>query len=380
MRVVINTPNYPNPYSEAGFIFVQQQAKALSDLHCVTVIAVIPISMKLCLKRKLFKFGFVKSDSPKEKIFLFPAIPYLTRLNKFIRDRILHKLNQSFIKKNSVDIIHVHNSDVCSSAYKAKKRYSIPYVITEHSTAFSRGLVCKNDVKKYKVFFKSSNANFAVSQQFAVLLNSIFEVDFKYIPNVVDTNKFVIKNRVSSDNDSNVFKFINVGFLDKKKNQLQLIKEFKAALEVMPNLQLTIVGDGPEYNVLSKFISDHNLIGKVLVYGYASHSELEDLYKTHDYFILSSLIETFGVVIIEAMSAGLPSISTRCGGPESIITNSKLGVLVNNKTEGELTQAMLKVTSMDFDKSYLRSHCLETYSYEAFSKKMTSEYIRVTQD
>lgn len=379
MRVVINTPNYPNPYSEAGFVFVQQQAKALRELHSVTVIAVIPISMKLCLKRKLFKFGFVKSGMPQEKIFLFPAIPYLNRFNKFVRNVILHRLNQSFIEKNSVDIIHVHNSDVCVSAYKVKKKYSIPYVITEHSTAFSRGLVCEKDVRKYKMFYSFSNANFAVSEQFSVLLNSIFDVNFKYIPNVVDTNKFVIEKEVSSGGDNNVFKFINVGFLDKKKNQLQLIKEFKAALRVMPNLQLTIVGDGPEYNALAKYVLHHKLGNKVLIYGYASHSELESLYKSHDCFILSSLIETFGVVIIEAMSAGLPSISTRCGGPESIITNSNLGILVNNNSEGELTQAMLQVTCMQFDKNYLRSHCLKTYSYEAFSKKMTFEYSKIVK-
>lgn len=377
MRILINTPNYPNPYSNAGFVFVQQQAKALSKLHSVSVIAVIPISMKLCLKKKLFKFGFVNSASDKELVFLFPAVPYLVRFNKFVRNVILYKLNKSFIKKNSVDIIHVHNSDVCDSAYRIKNEYSIPYVITEHSTAFSRGLVCKSDVNKYKKFFNFSNANFAVSEEFSVLLNSIFDLDFKYIPNVVDTNKFVIKKKRLSEGDDKKFKFINVGFLDKKKNQLQLIKEFKAALEIEQNLQLTIVGDGPEYNTLLKFVSDHGLGNKVFIYGYASHSELEVLYQNHDCFILSSLIETFGVVIIEAMSAGLPAISTRCGGPESIITNSKLGVLVNNKSEGELTQAILKVIDIKFDKNYLRNHCLKKYSYEAFSKKMTDEYTHI---
>ena len=282
-------------------------------------------------------------------------------------------------KKNSVDSIHVHNSDVCASAYELKRKYSIPYVITEHSTAFSRGLVCEETVKKYKMFYSFSDANFAVSEPFSALLNSIFDMNFKYIPNVVDTNRFVIENAASTKGDNNVFKFINVGFLDKKKNQLQLIKEFKVALAAKPNLQLTIVGDGPEYNALTKYVLDHKLESKVLMYGYASHSELKDLYRSHDCFILSSLIETFGVVIIEAMSAGLPSISTKCGGPESIITNSKLGVLVNNNSEGELTQAMLQVTCMKFDKNYLRNHCLKTYSYEAFSEKMTSEYTKITK-
>ena len=125
-----------------------------------------------------------------------------------------------------------------------------------------------------------------------------------------------------------------VGRLTKQKNFIFLIECFKEIIKNFNYLQLIIIGEGEEKKVLEDKIIKNNLQDKVFLIGYK-----KNVYKYYDkclFFVLSSLWEDPGFVIIESFSCNTLVLSSDCNnGPKEIINNEKNGFLfkVNNKSD-----------------------------------------------
>jgi len=96
-----------------------------------------------------------------------------------------------------------------------------------------------------------------------------------------------------------------------------------------------------------------------------------DIIRDHDALVLSSQVETFGVVLIEAMSAGLPVIATKCGGPESIVL-PETGMLVESNDKNKLFNAMrIMIENYDnYDSKIIRQIAINTYGDKAYGKNI----------
>ena len=94
---------------------------------------------------------------------------------------------------------------------------------------------------------------------------------------------------------------------------------------------------------------------------------VSDILRDHDALILSSDVETFGVVIVEAMTVGLPVIATKCGGPESIVVE-KTGMLVESNDKNKLSAAMKHVVENydNYDSNTIRQIAIKTYGDKAY--------------
>lgn len=143
---------------------------------------------------------------------------------------------------------------------------------------------------------------------------------------------------------------INVGRFTSDKQQLLLLKIWNS-LKINGNLNgwvLQIVGDGELKDELRRYISQHDLDQDVDIID--STPYIEELYKMSDLFLFTSKLEGFGMVLLEAMSFGIPCISFDCNsGPRDIIENDKNGYLIseNNEIEYENT---VKMVLNDFEK------------------------------
>ncbi|MEA3315128.1 MAG: glycosyltransferase [Campylobacterota bacterium] len=378
MEIVFLPTAYPNIYNDHSSIFVQDQAEALSKYGVdVSVVGAIPISFKYIFKKKFLKFGTFryKKNGVDVKLILFPSIPKLKFFNEFIRAQINKYLLNKHHANNSIDLIHVHNSTAGKAALWMKQKFNIPYVITEHSSAYERRLLSQKEIRSNALIYTNANYRVAVSKEFCKILEDTFHLEFNYLPNVVNTEYFLSKEEYSHKD----FQFINIANLNKNKNQILLVRAFAEVFSENKNIRLSILGGGAEYKSLKSEIDALNMQEQIKLFGFAPRKQvLEELQKS-DAFVLSSKYETFGVVVIEAMSCGLPVIATKCGGPESIIENDELGILVKNDDLEELSISMKYMYDNfnNYPSEKIRDNVVNNFSEQSVATKLINIYNKV---
>ena len=279
------------------------------------------------------------------------------------------QLLKNYINENGrPDVVHVHSFLAGELALWVKKEFEIPYVVTEHSSSFERKLLSESELKLAYEVFENSHANISVSQSLSNAIRHYFnDLQFQIIPNVVDTDYFnLVENRTKDK-----FQFINIAHLTKNKNQLHLIHSFTEAFRDNTFYQLLIVGHGPEKNNLQNWIDANNMNSQITLYGSASREGVKNLLHQSDCFVLSSKIETFGVVLIEAMSCGLPVLSTKCGGPESIITNDDIGILCSQE---ELSDMLKDISTKNFRSEIIRRYVIDRFSKFSLIQQLKTIY------
>lgn len=374
MHIVIISRSFPNRINRSSGNFVLNQVEALAkhDIK-IGVVGVYNVSLKEAKKPSYIKnYGYNKEikDNVVSYSHLYPVIPKLHYLNHRIKFRIWKKLLKKYIKENGKpDLIHLHTFEPGAIAIWAKEKYGIPFMVTEHTSLFLRGKGLGWHLKLAKKVYIASSYSIAVSKSSVDYFEERFSSRFHYLPNFVDTSHFTLKEL----QDSDTIQFITVSYLEPNKNHKLLINAFNMVFGKSKKVQLLIVGSGPEKNNIRNQIDSLDA-ENIKLYGYASQEDIVKLYQDSDFFVLSSNFETFGLVLIEAMSCGLPVASTSCGGPESIIIDDKLGFLCEKENVNALSEVLIRLTQTEFDSSYIRDYAVQSFSYESLSQKLIDIY------
>jgi glycosyltransferase involved in cell wall biosynthesis len=169
---------------------------------------------------------------------------------------------------------------------------------------------------------------------------------------------------------------ISIGRLIKRKGFEYLIR----ALNGLPErVQLILVGDGPLKEPLMKLAGELNLSQRIVFTGRAEDEKKLKLLKASDLYVLSSLHEGYGIVLQEAMEAGLPIVSTNYGGQTDFLKEGENALLVPPKDVGALREAIEKmVENPDLRKSIARNNKEEIKNH--YIEKIAAEYIRIFQE
>ena len=140
----------------------------------------------------------------------------------------------------------------------------------------------------------------------------------------------VDKIRSKFNNKKNI---LFVGRLAEVKNFPLLISSFSRVKDEYPNVNLLIIGDGPEKRQIEKLVNDFKLTSSVFLLGPIKSGQLPNYYRASDLLVLSSFSEGMPKVLVEGGTCGLPMVSTKVSGAEEIIRDSWNGflVLVNDK-------------------------------------------------
>lgn len=158
-----------------------------------------------------------------------------------------------------------------------------------------------------------------------------------YIPNFIEkvsskSTKFLNKNLIS------------VARLSKEKGMDDLIKVFKKIHDKDNEVFLNIVGDGEEKEKLEKLAYDLNLSKYIKFHGYLDTKDIEKLYLNSSLYLMTSHTESFGLVLIEAMSYSLPCIAfDSAEGARDIIKQKENGYLIKDRSINTFAMTSLEL-------------------------------------
>lgn len=381
MHILVISSGYPNDYEPLDGIFYRDQAEALKQAgHQVGVISAIPVSVFSFARSRKWHFGKRKFVENGVNTFTWtylnrPKSPGYPVRKAFKYGLIL--FDRYISEFGKPDLVHLHCFEGGRFAKGIKEKFGIPYVVTEHSSRFLLGTLPDSLQEVAKDVFSQAAVRIAVSRFLKETLEKKYQLDFQYVPNIVDVSAFTID---PSFRKKEAFTFVHVAGLNANKNQQMLIRAFELVAKKFPDVSLTIAGDGPLREELQQLTNQLNLAEKISFTGHQSREQLLRIYNESHAFVLTSFKETFGVVLIEAMSCGLPVIATKSGGPESIISESYLGELSEIDVES-LSLAMERVylNRANYHPNEIRSYAISHFSGEFVANQLMDIYQQVTQ-
>ena len=132
----------------------------------------------------------------------------------------------------------------------------------------------------------------------------------------------------------------NVGRLHKDKDQKTLIEAFEKVLQQTPDAILVIIGTGELEGELKKLAKSLSIEKNVLFLGKVANAY--QYFKAFDSFVLTSDREPFGMVLLEAMTAGIPIAITDCGGAPEVVGNTALKFSFGDSKEASESMLQLR--------------------------------------
>ena len=251
------------------------------------------------------------------------------------------------IKKYKINVIHSHS--VIPTGFIGvivAKIMGRPVFVTAHGM----------DINNFeeKTFFKrliqfslnNCNKTIAVSKNLALKMISFGVTEDKIIilRNAVDTNRFKPTNNqkireIYNINNKDIL-ILFVGYLDTFKGIFELINAFYKIQHDNKNVKLMIVGTGPKEHEIKDKVIKMNLKNSITFTGNLKPEEIPDYYPAADIFALPSHTEGLPLVVLEAMSCGLPIIASNVGGIPEVVNEGKNGFLISPKNEEILTEKL----------------------------------------
>ena len=169
----------------------------------------------------------------------------------------------------------------------------------------------------------------------------------RIVPNGVDPEKFkpvnnkaIVKQQFGLGDKSVV---LFVGSLILRKGLPFLVEAAKTIAKQKTDTQFVVVGDGPLRNQLISRLEAFGLADKFTFLNWLSEDELAAAYNCADVFVLPSIQEGQGIVLLEAQASATPVVAFNIGGVNEAVVNGETGLLVNRDSSGELADALLRL-------------------------------------
>jgi glycosyltransferase involved in cell wall biosynthesis len=283
------------------------------------------------------------------------------RIRRFKAFKLLPKIEASTVMpsmitallKEKADIIHAHGYHYFPAYLTALARHitGIPIVLTTHTGPESTMLTLSKlyDQTIGKFVLKTTDQIITLTKREAKYLTSVgakFE-KISVIPNGVDTDLFSRRTDGYSFREKygivgNIILF--VGRLSKVKGLNYLIDAMPEILKETPDAILVIVGsDFGVKTELRRRVKQLYIEKKVLFTGPLFGDELVDSYAASDLFVLPSIVESFGLVLLEAMAMGKPVVATNLGAARNLIQNGVEGLTVKPRRPDQIAKAVISL-------------------------------------
>ncbi len=303
---------------------------------------------------KLFKesvfesFGICHSGSPIEKAFRENKISALSLTpNSYFSPRATMAIRR-FLIENEIQHVFMHSlKDLWIVVPALLGLHQIKLV--GFARMFIRG-ISKKDIL-HKALYSRLNKLIALSQVQADLLLECLPLKAEQlvvIPNGVDTDRFrpgpqsaEIRKTLGAASGDILFGLI--GRLDRQKGSLEFVEAAATVAGQFPNARFAMIGcdtlgDDPFKQTVLEQINQLGLEDKITLTGH--RTDIPELLKALDVFVMPSYEENFANVLLEALASGLPCISTQAGGTPEMLDGGQAGLLCEPKSKDSLANAM----------------------------------------
>ncbi len=391
MKSLFITPWYPTKYDAMSGLFVFRHAEAVLsqdiDVH-VLYICYHPDVKKHYVEH-------IHSHGVKQTFFYYPD-----KKNSITEIKHLFKAWRYWHSHYGLpDIIHLNvlTKQIILPLY-IKKRYNIPFVLTEHWTGYlpENGAFYRNKLKKFhkKAITKASMV-MPVSDLLADAMKKALSNnlrDITVIPNVVNDLFYSLsKNEYSKTThpkNKEKFVFLHVScFNNEAKNTVGIVEATEQLLAIRDDFKVKMVGTGPDFELTKAAANIKGLTNRGIIEftGELLTEQVAIEMTEADAFILFSNYETAAVVLQEASVMELPIISTAVGiapmilhpitKTENDIKISSQGILVPQKDTNTLCYAMNYMIDHINDFSTRdNSNTKNEYTYESIGEKISAVY------
>lgn len=339
-KLLLITDLYPHKFNPVNGVFVQKQAIELSRFYRVQVVAA-------CIKNPYLIYEHLQDGFPVKVI----CYPYWQRffLTSLITARLLAlPVIKRCYKRFQPDIIHIHDYRHIPELFWLKpwlNKLPVPKYLTLHNIRTHPERLKNNPrVWFYRWALKRTLTNwnhiFTVNNRIAkwveqynpvskvtVICNAVSELN-EVDPKLIDAYKNILL--------ADYFHIISIGNLFTEKGFSFLIQAVSILKKEGLRIQLVIVGDGDRRKELENQVKINNLNTEVMFLGRIENNLLRNILPLFDLFVLASYSETFGIVFLEAMFAGLPVIGIKNEGIFGLAEDGKQALFAEPKNSKDL--------------------------------------------
>ena len=299
------------------------------------------------LDKRFYDITFITLKSPKIRYYLKRKIEIIS-LNSNRTIFSIMKLRNIILSRKKKDkefkkIIFISNQNFANiisliSLYKINHLKTI-LIERNHPDELTLVSSYKNLIIKYliKYLYKYADYIIGISKTLSKDLGNLCKKKVITIYNPSFDKKILEIKKIKTNGKKLI---LCVARLEKQKNHIMLLEAFKNSLKTIKS-NLLLIGYGSEKNKILKFIKKNKLKQNVKIISNAKNAY--KYYKKADLFVLTSLYEGFGNVLVEAGAFKIPIISTNCNsGPKEILKNGLNGYLVKINDIDTLTKLIVK--------------------------------------
>jgi len=316
-RLVVLTPWYPTAEAPYHGSFVEQSVAALAhpaDATTIVQVTSVPPDEPAGVKREDSVHGTVV----RVRVPLDPMTPRVAT-GLAHRDAIAAAQAAGDLPElAAADVVHAHVGMPSGFAVAALLRPGQRLVTTEHATYLPTVLRTPDGLAAYRSMLERAHVHLTVSRAQARDLRRRvpdLRTRIDVIGNPVDDTRFAPLPAPPAE----LLRWVYVGNLVERKNVRTVVEALAVA---DPRTHLTLVGDGPQRAELETLARDLGVADRVTWHGPTRPEDLPALLAQADVLVHLSDYETFGLTVVEAATAGLPVVVTRCAGPPETLSDA----------------------------------------------------------
>lgn len=375
LKILILPGWYPTKENPVSGVFVREQAQAVARYDDVVVLYAEPSSAPL---RGLYELSDSREDGLRTVRVHYRRLPVpgtTTLLAGWVHLAGVRTLLRSGFRP---DVIHAHVYYAGARAVLLGKLLGIPVVITEHSTEFPRRALTRRGYWEARFAMGRAQAVLPVSENLRDAIKAYgIRARFRVVPNVFRADLFYPADATSGQRNGHEPKrLLTVALLAEKKGISYLLEAVARLRRDRQDFRLDIVGDGEIRGRLEAQAAELGVADLVQFHGVKPKEEVARFMRQCDIFVLPSLVEPFGVVVIEALACGKPVVVTDSGGPGEIV-NDSTGLVVPPGDAQALATALNDMLDRypSYDPACIAAYAKERYGPDAIGQVLHDTYL-----